>query len=66
MINAQNWDEFDAATVDERTEIARLQSKDGHSFHCAHRIVWGDGECECDLYNKGYDPYAWMKRAANA
>lgn len=31
----------------------------GHTDHCASRIVWGDGECECDLYEKGYDPYAW-------
>ncbi len=27
-------------------EIERLQ-KDGHTYHCACRIVWGDGECEC-------------------
>jgi hypothetical protein len=20
---------------------------DGHSHHCACRLVWGDGECEC-------------------
>jgi hypothetical protein len=33
----------------------------GHSHHCACRQVWGDGECEYDLYAKGYDPYAWMK-----
>jgi len=33
----------------------------GHSRHCACRQVWGDGECECDLYKQGYDPYAWMK-----
>lgn len=25
----------------------------GHTDHCAKRIVWGDGECEC---GKGYDP----------
>jgi hypothetical protein len=22
----------------------------GHSRHCACRIVWGDGECECKLH----------------
>lgn len=27
-------------------EIARLE-RDGHSYHCACRLVWGDGECEC-------------------
>ena len=35
--------------------------KTGHSYHCACRQIWGDGECECDLYKQGYDPYAWMK-----
>ena len=37
----------------------------GHPPHCAARQVWGDGECECDLYKKGYDPYGWMKEKAN-
>lgn len=32
----------------------------GHSRHCACRQVWGDGECECDLYKQGYNPYGWM------
>ena len=41
-------------------EIRKLQES-GHSYHCACRQVWGDGECECDLYSKGYDPYAWLK-----
>ena len=59
--DATNWEEFDAATVNERAEIKRLQDEDGHSHHCAHRIVWGDGECECELYQDGYDPYAWLK-----
>ncbi len=27
-------------------EIERLE-KDGHTYHCARRIVWGDGQCEC-------------------
>ena len=40
-----------------------IQEK-GHSHHCACRQVWGDGECECDMYTLGYDPYAWMKGAA--
>jgi len=40
-------------------EILSLIEK-GHSDHCAKRQVWGDGECECDLYKKGYDPYAWQ------
>ena len=28
-------------------EIQRLQ-KAGHTFHCAMRILTGDGECECN------------------
>jgi NMD protein affecting ribosome stability and mRNA decay len=34
--------------------------QDGHTTHCANRQVFGDGECECHLYEKGYDPDAWM------
>ncbi len=33
----------------------------GHSKHCACRLAYGDGECECDMYEKGYDPHAWMR-----
>lgn len=33
----------------------------GHSSHCAARQVWGDGECECDMYKDGYNPHAWFK-----
>ena len=29
------------------SEIEALQKK-GHTFHCAMRILTGDGECECD------------------
>ena len=35
--------------------------QDGHSAHCANRQVWGDGECECHLYEEDYDPDLWMK-----
>lgn len=58
--DAKNWDEFDAATVDERAEIKRLAET--HGLHCANRQVWGDGECECDMYKQGYNPYAWMEK----
>ncbi len=27
---------------------------EGHTYHCACRLVWGDGECECKL--KGIVP----------
>jgi hypothetical protein len=31
---------------------------EGHSFHCAIRLVWGDGECECGKSTKeGGDVY---------
>ena len=32
--------------VDE-VEIDKLR-QEGHSRHCACRIVWGDGECVCN------------------
>ena len=44
----------------DRERIKKLE-KEGHTYHCACRQVWGDGECECDMYNAGYDPYAWMR-----
>ena len=28
-------------------EIEKCQ-KEGHTFHCANRILTGDGECECN------------------
>lgn len=31
---------------DDEIEIKRLE-RGGHSYHCACRIVWGDGQCEC-------------------
>lgn len=34
---------------------------EGHPYHCACRQAWGDGECECGLYQKGYDPYGWTE-----
>lgn len=34
----------------------------GHHPHCAKRIVYGDGECECKEYEKGYDPYSWIPK----
>lgn len=34
-------------TIDE----IRAYQKAGHTFHCAMRILTGDGECECNLGN---------------
>lgn len=31
-------------------DISMLE-KNGHTPHCARRIIWGDGDCEC-----GFDP----------
>jgi hypothetical protein len=33
-------------------EIERLKSE-GHTNHCACRIAWGDGMCECGQNGKG-------------
>ncbi len=33
-----------------KEEILELQKK-GHTFHCAMRILCGDGECECNFKN---------------
>jgi len=54
------WKEWEIEHADEIKEIKKIRES-GHSHHCACRQVWGDGECECDLYAKGYDPYWWMK-----
>lgn len=45
------------ATLEERTEEAeasldqafQAMMRLGHSRHCVSRMVWGDGECECDM-----------------
>ena len=34
----------DMPTKDERLKL----QKEGHTFHCAMRILTGDGECECN------------------
>lgn len=31
----------------DKEDVLRLQ-KEGHTFHCAMRILCGDGECECN------------------
>lgn len=68
---AENREEWEVEEAENLKRIREFQAK-GHSHHCACRQVWGDGECECDLYQYGYDPYAWMnglsgiKSATNA
>jgi len=48
---------------DNKRDQAKLEElkKQGHVHHCAIRQVYGDGECECGEYKKGYKPYAWME-----
>lgn len=57
---AKNWKEWEIEEQENLKEIDRLKSE-GHSYHCACRIIWGDGECECDLYKLDCNPYRWMK-----
>jgi hypothetical protein len=40
----------DASWSTTEDEILELQ-KNGHTFHCAMRILTGDGECECGKRN---------------
>ncbi len=42
--------------AEEREKIKELVS-DGHSRHCACRIVWGGEECECGWTEKQEKPY---------
>lgn len=58
--NEAGWEKWEEDEADNLKRIEEMQ-KQGHSHHCACRQIWGDGECECDLYAQGYDPYAWMK-----
>lgn len=60
MRHPEGWKQWEKEEAENLKKIEELQGK-GHSHHCACRQVWGDGECECDLYAQGYDPYAWMK-----
>lgn len=58
--NSKAWEDWEKENQDDLKQIKEIE-KQGHPHHCACRQVWGDGECECDLYKKGYDPYAWMQ-----
>ena len=50
-----------------RAERRRLTDQ-GHTFHCACRQIWGDGECECGLhiYERGSGPYKWVRHFRRA
>lgn len=62
--NDEAWKQWEEDEADNLKRIEEIKTQ-GHPEHCACRQVWGDGECECDLYTKGYDPYKWMKDAVN-
>ena len=32
---------------EDEEEIKRLEDE-GHTYHCSCRLVWGDGQCECE------------------
>lgn len=42
-----------SANFSEELRIADLRIS-GHSYHCACRMVWGDGECECGDYPEAH------------
>lgn len=50
------WEDIDAVHARARevlgsddTEAIAEAEADGHTPHCARRLVWGDGECECAI-----------------
>lgn len=34
-------------TEEQDDKTIELHISNGHTHHCAYRLVWGDGECEC-------------------
>ena len=47
-MNAQleSWEKWEAEEAGNIKKAKKLQ-RDGHTLHCACRIVWGDGICTC-------------------
>lgn len=58
--NDKKWAEWETEESGNLSLIKELQQQ-GHSHHCACRQAWGDGECECNLYRHGYNPYDWIR-----
>lgn len=44
---AEDWEEWEAEEKESLENIERLVGE-GHTHHCACRMTWGDGECECN------------------
>lgn len=42
----------DTEEFKEDSKNIHLHMDKGHTYHCACRLVWGDGECECKLKGK--------------
>ncbi|MDY6893851.1 MAG: hypothetical protein SVO01_00310 [Thermotogota bacterium] len=42
-------EELEATEAEDITLIEELKSE-GHTYLCAFRQVWGDGECECECW----------------
>lgn len=40
------------SSVPGEEESIALSVIDGHTYHCAARLNWGDGECECGLFER--------------
>jgi hypothetical protein len=47
-------DSSDPDTGFELVDKLEVFVKNGHTRHCAQRLLWGDGECECE--KKGIIP----------
>jgi hypothetical protein len=48
LTNEELWKQWKEEHKEELTRIDELL-KEGHTRHCACRLVWGDGCCECGL-----------------
>lgn len=47
--NETGWKQWE---IEQSGAIFRIREleQEGHTNHCACRIVWGDGECECQKH----------------
>jgi len=46
-----SWEEWGKEEAENIERIKELRN-DGHTRHCACRLVWGDGECECGKHGR--------------
>ena len=50
----ENWEEWEKDEKENLDKIGQLRLE-GHTHHCACRLVWGDGECECQVRTEDLD-----------